>query len=36
VIEAVSADEVHSINTAEQLEFVSSILAKRLAEGAVP
>lgn len=35
VIEAVSADEVHSINTVEQLEFVSSILAKRLAEGAV-
>lgn len=35
VIDAVSADEVHSINTVEQLEFVSSILAKRLAEGAV-
>lgn len=35
VIDAVGADEVHSINTAEQLEFVSTILAKRLAEGAV-
>lgn len=35
LIDAVSADEVHSINTAEQLEFVSSILAKRLAEGVV-
>lgn len=35
LIEAVSADEVHSINTVEQLEFVSSILARRLAEGAV-
>lgn len=36
VIDAVSADEVHSINTAEQLEHVSSILAKRLAEGVAP
>jgi len=35
LIDAVSADEVHSINTAAQLEFVSSILAKRLAEGVV-
>lgn len=35
VIDAVRPDEVHSINTSEQLEFVSSILAKRLAEGAV-
>lgn len=35
VVDAVSADEVHSINTVEQLDFVSSILAKRLAEGVV-
>ena len=35
LIDAVSADEVHSINTSAQLEFVSSILAKRLAEGVV-